>query len=170
MKTKLRWVLKIAVVATVLKLISNQVEHGFGERPCDSSMEARNRGTLVALVAIEPSEYAWNNRRIAFTDAWIEEATQVEYFLVWFYSYKRTGSKFLCFKAEDRAGLAQVGDPWPMFLVEGGDISFGAVFSARLPVLLWCEFDDRIRLPTKISAVSSWHDPRANDLVLKLKE
>jgi hypothetical protein len=71
--------------------------------PSYTAKEARERGTLVCRFSVTPKKFIWNNGEFEYKEVWVEEATQLEHFLVWFPYYKRLGWNHVCFKISDQA-------------------------------------------------------------------
>src|SRR5262245_33254561 len=89
------------VAATLVKMEHNKrvIVSGDGyTSPCWSAAEARNRGTLICDVELNPWKFDWQGRTIQFEEAWLEESARLHYRFIWFPSVERKGKYFLVVK------------------------------------------------------------------------
>jgi hypothetical protein len=101
--------LSLLTTATIWKNVWNQVETSLrkeGAHPCWNAAELRARGTLVAEVSIAPAEFEYKGCHFRFGEAWLEEAAERDYCLVWFPCWRRLGHYYLCFRLAEGADVA----------------------------------------------------------------
>jgi hypothetical protein len=90
----------VAAAATAIKAVffNFKIRKPGNPPPCWSRDEAKKEGVLVCDVAVEPNTFQSGGKTCRLGDAWIEEAFDDDYFLVWFPKRTKLGWNRLCLR------------------------------------------------------------------------
>lgn len=93
-------VLIIAAAATAIKaaVFNVKIRKPGDPRPCWSRDQAKKEGVWVCDVAIDPDTFQSGGTTYRLGEAWIEEAFDDDYFLVWFPKRTKLGWNRLCLR------------------------------------------------------------------------
>jgi hypothetical protein len=143
----------LAVISLVIT--KARLQHG-NAHPFRSSRAAESYGLLVCRVAVDPVSFNWHGTRIAVEEAWLEEAAEIDYYVLWFPQYSKLGWYNLCFTIQQ--GRAAFAADSPSFFVFPESVgSFGSLhFSDR--VLFWHRLHRSDAAPCDVLLRESWTD------------
>src|SRR5262249_18414289 len=90
----------VATVATAIKAVffNFKTRKPSDPPPCWSSDKAKREGVWVCDVSVEPNRFRLDGKTYFLGEAWIEEAFDDDYFLVWFPQRTKLGWNWLCFR------------------------------------------------------------------------
>jgi hypothetical protein len=103
-------VLFIVAGATAIKAVVNNIKirKPGGPPPCWSRADAMNKGAWVCDVQVDPSTFQSAGKIYRLGEAWIEEAFEDDYFLVWFPCRYKMGWNWLCLHVPNEDGIIEV--------------------------------------------------------------
>jgi hypothetical protein len=92
--------LVVVTVATAVKAVffNFKIRKPGDPPPCWSRDEAKREGVLVCDVLVEPNTFQSGGKTYRLGEAWIEEAFDDDYFLVWFPQRTKLGWNRLCLR------------------------------------------------------------------------
>jgi hypothetical protein len=90
----------VALAATAIKAVffNFKIRKPGDPPPCWSRDEAKKEGVWVCDVAVEPNAFQSGEKTYRLGEAWIEEAFDGGYFLVWFPKRAKLGWNRLCLR------------------------------------------------------------------------
>ena len=102
--------LLVAAVATAVKVVFNLQADKFGPpRPCWSRDEAKSKGVWVCDVEVTPTTFTSEGKTYRLGEAWIEEAFDEDYDLIWFPRRTKLGWHFCLRVPRYEEGVVGVG-------------------------------------------------------------
>jgi hypothetical protein len=128
-------VVGILLLATLVKFLHNLLNADFSQSYSFSVAEAREKGTLVQELAVDPAELTWHGSRVRFKEAWLERRVIQGHFLVWWPYYRRLGGYDLCFTLDEQSGQAVRHETGAYFTLGDSGTSFASVTSPGQPTL-----------------------------------
>jgi hypothetical protein len=92
--------LVVAATATAFKAVffNFKIRKPSDPPPCWSRDEAKKEGVWVCDVSVDPSTFTSGKKAYRLGEAWIEEAFEDDYFLVWFPRRSKLGWNRLCLR------------------------------------------------------------------------
>jgi hypothetical protein len=90
----------VATAATAIKAVffNFKIRKPGDPPPCWSSDEAKREGVWICDVSVEPNSFQSDGKTYRLGEAWIEEAFDDAYFLVWFPQRTKLGWNRLCLR------------------------------------------------------------------------
>jgi hypothetical protein len=89
----------VAAIATGIKgLFFNKIAKPGDPPPCFSREQAKKKGVWVCDVSVEPNTFPAGEKVYRLGEAWVEEAVDDDYFLVWFPRHNKVGWNWLCLR------------------------------------------------------------------------
>jgi hypothetical protein len=110
----------LVIVASFVKVLLNELDSSLTGKcnPCETASEAEARGTLVCRLSATPGTLNVKGNTVEVQEAWVEEASEVKYSLVWFPYYERRGYRYICIKTNGNMRTFDAIRAW--FHLEGG--------------------------------------------------
>jgi hypothetical protein len=152
----------IAAAATGIKAVFfNFKSRKAGDpRPCWSRDEAKRKGVWVCDVSVDPNTFQAGGTSYRMGEAWIEEAFEDDYFLVWFPQRTKLGWNRLCLRVpryKDGAIVIENGPNKPGALYAGPDFQYdwwlevGEYPTVQCQVRFWrWQPDEKVDLGTTV--------------------
>ncbi|HEX4085513.1 MAG TPA: hypothetical protein VHY22_11415 [Chthoniobacteraceae bacterium] len=155
----------LLIVATGLKCVWNGVTEN--SLPCVSSRRARLWGIFVCKAEFHPAIIQWGGREIEIREAWVERASRVRHWLVWFPRREQLEGYRLCFSLHTGKEVFEGGASSPFWVMGNADHDF-AWFTSPSGRMVF--YDELNPLPSSVflSLLRSPGEPRKQNILVAI--